>query len=105
MDVNKVKISLTNKDKYVNIPISMEWDFTGRDNAIESYEKEVVSQIVGTPKDFELSRFAHDKHANNDNTFIDYQFLFYSGNQLNVTGSTSSNWINSYLFKIGRAHV
>ena len=42
MDVNKVKISLTNKDKYVNIPISMEWDFTGRDNAIESYEKEVV---------------------------------------------------------------
>lgn len=101
MSVNKVKIQLPTNDKFVNIPIQMDWDFTGRDNAIEAYEDEVAKEIVGVANDFEVARFAHDKHPNNDNTFVDYQFYFYSGVQSSVTASTISNWINSYLFTNG----
>jgi hypothetical protein len=101
MSVNKIKIQLPENDKFVNIPIQMNWDFTGRDNAIEAYEGEVAKEIVGVANDFEVSRFAHDKHSNNLNTYIDYQFYFYSGVQSSVTASTSSNWINSYLYTNG----
>ena len=101
MSVNKIKIQLPENDKFVNIPIQMNWDFTGRDNAIEAYEEEVAKEIVGVANDFEVLRFAHDKHSNSLNTYVDYQFYFYSGVQSSVTASRSSNWINSYLYTNG----
>jgi len=101
MAVNKIKILNPTNDKYVNIPLNLEWDFTGRDNAIEEYEKSVVGDILGRPKDFELSRFSHNKHQKSDNTYILYDFYFYSGVSSNVTASTSTNWVNSYLYTNG----
>ena len=101
MAVNKIKILNPTNDQYVNIPLNLEWDFTGRDNAIEEYEKSVVSDVIGQPKDFELTRFTHKKHQKSDSTYILYDFYFYSGVSSNVTASTSSNWVNSYLYTNG----
>ena len=47
MSVNKIKILLSDTDKYVDIPVEMKWDFTGRDDSIEEYQKEMVKEIIG----------------------------------------------------------
>ena len=45
MSVNKVKILQNQLDTYLNIPINMDWDFSGRDQAIEEYEAEMINQV------------------------------------------------------------
>ena len=35
MSVNKIKILLPDTNKYVNVPVELNWDFTGRDDSIE----------------------------------------------------------------------
>jgi hypothetical protein len=54
----------------------MQWDFTGRDEAITEYETTILEQVIGTATDFEISRFAHNVFPNLDSA-IDYEFYFY----------------------------
>ena len=66
----------------------MKWNFTGVDDSIDEYQKQVVTEVICKPDDFEILRFAHKPYAPNNTTQINYEFNFYS------TGSTS--WVNSY---------
>jgi hypothetical protein len=88
MSVNNYKIIRNQKDANIKIPIEMNWEFDGADDAIDQIEDKLVEDIVGIPKDFEISRFTHKKHPNSDQTSITYNFDFFD--------TPSNLWINSY---------
>tara|TARA_R110000868_G_scaffold4895_2_gene30459 strand:- start:6073 stop:6882 length:810 start_codon:yes stop_codon:yes gene_type:complete len=96
MSVNKIKILLSETDKYVEVPVEMKWDFTGRDDSIEEYQKKMVKEILGIANDFETSRFSHNSFIN-EKTDINYEFYFYD-NALPITATTvtSANWDITY---------
>ncbi len=76
------KLPITNLS--IQLPVEIQWDFLDRSNAIEKFEREVVSTILGSPEDFEITRFAHDTfNPNSTQTDINYEFYFYN------TGTTN----------------
>jgi hypothetical protein len=81
----------------ITVPIEFKWDLFGRSDSIDFYEEEVREEIIGQPIDFEISRYAHKPYSNNGLTSINYKFYFYSGVTSQVSASTPSNWVNSYL--------
>lgn len=105
--MNNFRIKLPQNDQYINLPIEIKWDFIGRDDSIELYENEIIPEIIGVPKDFEIARFSHQKYYSGNTTNIpsqvvyqtklQYQFNFFSGNPINLQTSTSANWVSSYL--------
>lgn len=101
MSVNKFKIVPNGNQKYLNIPIEIKWDFTGKDDSVDEYEKTVLEEIIGTANDFEICRFTHQEYLDvnqRTKTNINYQFNFYD-NVLPITASTvtTTNWGNTYL--------
>ena len=94
---NKFLFTIPKGNKTIDLPIEIKWDFYGRDDSIELYEEEVLTDIIGVPKDFEILRFSHDSYTPNEKTAINYNFYFYSGVSTNVSASTSPDWVNSYL--------
>ena len=96
MSVNKIKVLLSETDKYVEVPVEMKWDFTGRDDSIEEYQKKMVKEIIGIANDFETLRFSHNSFIN-EKTDINYEFYFYD-NVLPITATTvtSANWGITY---------
>lgn len=95
MDVNKYQILQTGfVNKSLTIPIQLKSDFLGSDDLIDEYENEMIRQVIGEGRDFEVSRFAHaPETGNTNNTEVNYEFYFYSGSSL----SNINNWSNSYL--------
>ena len=58
--MNKVEILRKGfVDKNINIPIELTWEYIGVDAELDEYETKVVQQVIGTGRDFEVSRFAH----------------------------------------------
>ncbi len=95
MNANRIKIVKDDIDKFVNIPINMQWDFMGRDDSISEYEIDAIKQVTGAPIDFEISRFAHNIFSNSESA-INYDFNFYDYS-LPITANTVGNWSNTYL--------
>ena len=95
MDFTRIKIVKDDIDKFVNIPINMQWDFMGRDDSIQVYEAEAVREVIGSPQDFEIIRFAHNIFPNIDSE-INYVFNFYDYSQP-ITANTIGNWTVNYL--------
>ena len=95
MSVNKFVIRQDGFDnKQVNIPVELKWDYLGLDLAIEEYEKNIITEVIGVGRDFEISRFAHaPATGTTNNTEINYEFYFYSGGSLNDI----NNWRVNYL--------
>lgn len=94
MDVNKVTIVPDGTDKQINIPVRLTWDYLGLDMAIDEYESQIITEVVGVGRDFEVSRFAHaPATGTTDNTEINYEFYFYSGGSLD----NISSWNNDYM--------
>lgn len=82
----------------INIPLELKWDFYGRDESIDLFEEDVIREVVGVGEDFEVLRFSHKPYQySGDSTSLTYQFYFYSGDTNNVTGSTISDWRNSFI--------
>ncbi len=101
---NRFLFTPNNTGKTINLPIEIKWDFDGKDDSIELYEEEVIEGIVGTPKDFEVLRFAHDEYMGKNpirlETKITYEFHFYTGSPTFVSATTSNDivkWPSSYL--------
>lgn len=94
MDVNKFQIRQDSLvDKQINIPVELTWDYFGLDDAIDAYEEKVVKEVIGTGRDFEISRFGHAPASNTNATEINYEFYFYSGGSLNDI----NNWRINYM--------
>ena len=95
MDVNKVTIVPNGIDKQINIPVRLTWDYLGMDMAIDEYENQVVTEVVGLGRDFEVTRFAHEPATGTtDNTEINYEFYFYSGGSLNNITSWNIDYMS-----------
>lgn len=81
-------------DKYINIPVQINWDYLGIDDLLDRYESDVIREVVGDGRDFEVSRFAHAPlTGGTESTQINYEFYFYSGGSL----SNINNWNTNYL--------
>ena len=97
MNANKIKLLKTELDQFVNIPVNMQWDFTGRDDSISEYETDVLRRVIGLPVDFEIAKFNHNVFPNMDSA-IDYEFYFYNDLQP-ITANTIpiTAWDVTYL--------
>ncbi len=93
---NNYRFILSENNQSIDIPIEIKWDFNGHDNSIEIYENEVVEEIVGLPKDYEISRFAHDYYGPDNQSSLEYQFYFFNGTAVDIPTSVSTDWIMSY---------
>lgn len=95
MNFTRIKIVKDDIDKFVNVPINMQWDFMGRDDSIQEYEVKAIKEVIGGVQDFEIIRFAHNVFANDD-TGINYEFNFYDYS-LPITANTIGSWSVDYL--------
>lgn len=98
--VNNYRFTIPENDEYINIPLEIKWDFQGRDESIELYEEDVIEQIIGGPRDYEIIRFSHDFHTNNTKTDLNYEFNFFDNNPgtgSDILVATSTDWAPTYL--------
>lgn len=95
MDANKYTIRQNGFiDKEINIPVQLNWDYLGLDQAIEEYESKIITEVIGVGRDFEVSRFAHaPMTGGTESTEINYEFYFYSGGTI----SDINNWRINYI--------
>jgi len=95
MSVNKVTIVPDGGNKHLNIPVRLTWDYLGLDMAIDEYESQVITEVVGVGRDFEVSRFAHEPATGTtDNTEVNYEFYFYSGGSLDEITSWNIDYMS-----------
>lgn len=103
MSVNKYKILNNNNSKFLDIPLEIKWDFLGKDDSVEEYERSVLEQVIGSAKDFEIVRFSHNDYLDiqqRTKTNINYVFNFYDTiNPVTASTITTSNWSDTYLFE------
>lgn len=101
MSVNKYRIVPDNNEKYLNIPIEMKWDFTGKDDSLDEYQKTILEEVIGTANDFEVCRFTHEEYLDvnqRTKTNINYEFNFYNYSlPITATTVTTTNWDDTYL--------
>ena len=116
MDVNnKYRFTLPKgDDKYINLPVEIKWDFLGRTDAVDEYQKNAVERVTGVADDFEILRFAHASYGDDDSkTDVKYDFHFFSvllpdpdGNIIptvppnpssEVTNAVVTDWVTSYI--------
>jgi hypothetical protein len=97
--VNKFYFTTPTSNKTINVPIEIEWDFLNRTDSIELYEDEVLGEVIGLPKDFEVSRFSHDSYSPNEQTKIKYEFHFWNPNSTQPINTTTNvnDWVTSYI--------
>ena len=105
---NNYKIKLDSVNKNISIPIEIKWDYLDREDSIQEYQEVITKEVIGSPKDFEISRFAHDYYdgnsctGNTTCTSINYQFNFYLDTPILTTynafnAATSGSWLPSYI--------
>ena len=47
MSANKVTIVPNGIDKQINIPVRLTWDYLGLDMAIDEYDVDMITQVIG----------------------------------------------------------
>jgi hypothetical protein len=85
--VNNIRVLFNNQSKDLVIPIEQVWDFQGQDQAIETYEAQVIGRILNSQDNFEVNRFEH-KEYDGGRTSANYEFYLYN--------PTTDSWANSY---------
>jgi hypothetical protein len=97
MSVNKFTIERTQGvDKTINVPIELSWDYDGIDQSIDLYEEDIITQVIGVGRDFEVSRFTNEPYTSttfNNRTEVNYEFYFHSGTSV----TNINNWSINYL--------
>lgn len=96
---NNYRFILPKTDQAIDIPIEIKWDFHGRNDSIEIYEDEVIEEIVGSPKDYEIMRFGHNTYdlpPLTNISEINYKFFFFSLTEVDLPTAIASDWISSY---------
>jgi hypothetical protein len=94
MDANKYFIRQDNfTDKQLIVPIRLDWDYLGIEQSIDLYEQEVLTEVIGVGRDFEVDRFSNEPYSGSSKeTAINYQFYFYSGGSMDE----ETNWRIDY---------
>ena len=100
MTVNKYRFNIQPGDRYFNIPVEIKTDLLGRDDLIEKFEEETIEKVINPIEDFEVTRYAHKKNDNKEDTYINYQFNFFD-RSIDVESTNASNqnlWVSDYVF-------
>lgn len=96
---NKYKILLNQTNQNLSFPLEIKWDYTGYEDSITEYQTQIVNEVVGKPKDFEVFRFSHASSGETND--INYNFYFYNGGYnptyISFVNANSSAWSKSYL--------
>jgi hypothetical protein len=89
-----IKQDIVPNNKQINIPVKLTWDYLGMDMSVDEYETQVVTEVIGVGRDFEVSRFSHaPATGTTDNTQANYEFYFYSGGSMDDI----TNWRINYI--------
>lgn len=100
MLVNKFKFRPTNTDKFLDIPISLDFNHLGQDDDIDIFENKTKIDIVGTPPDYDVNRYGHSAYTDSTGylaTSINYQFYFYDSITNGPANFIPTAWSNSYI--------
>jgi hypothetical protein len=94
---NLLRFTLGQNEKFINIPIEINFDLTGREDAIDRFEKETIEKVINPINDFETSRYMHAPwDSNPSKTEIHYEFNFFDATQsINSLGSWNDDYINA----------
>jgi len=112
MDASKFYINVSVFEPAIDLPVEINWDTYGQEDAIRIFEKNAAIEVIGTATDFEVDRFSHDTYYGlfgsttsapplnvvtnyyGDCTDINYEFYFFSGWPTIFTNPL--DWSNSY---------
>lgn len=121
--MNNFRYAKSSDGKYFNIPIEITFDNLGRDDQINTFEEEVIKNIINEIKDYDVTKFSHKEYQHLSVTFTqiqtpggpflgpitlniptftssietstNYEFYFYK-DLTGVTASTNTDWIVDY---------
>lgn len=85
--MNNVRVLFNNLAKDFVLPVEQVWDFQGQDQAIDTYEAQVIGRIINSQDNFEVNRFDHLSY-DGGRTSANYEFYLYD--------SVTQSWSNSY---------
>jgi len=95
---NNYRFKLGLKEEFINIPIKIDFDNLGRQEAVEEFERQTIEKVINPINDFETTRFAHAPwDTNQDKTEINYQFNFFDPTG-SVLTATQSSWLDDYQY-------
>ena len=96
--MNKIKILKTDTNSKIQIPIFENWDYSNREDSINTYSEDVLRELAGSGFDYEIARFSRKPTyipaTGVNNTQIKHVFKFYNPD----TNSWSENYINPNYF-------
>lgn len=77
--MSNYRFSFNADDKSINIPIQINFDMEGRDDAIDILQNQIKEEVLNPISDFELTRFSHATwDVDTTKTEINYKFNFYN---------------------------
>ena len=96
MNNNYFRFNITSNDRYLNIPVEINFDNTGREDGIKDFERDVLKDLINGIDDFETTKFANAPYQNSPNdTDLNYQFNFFDTTN-NINTATSTAWLDTY---------
>ena len=98
--MNKFRLTVSDADRFINIPLNIDFDNVGRDDLIDEFEEEVIEKVINPVEDFETTRFSNKIWLNlngEQKTSLTEEFYFFD--RLYNIASTSvniNNWVADY---------
>ena len=97
MNNNYFRYTISPNDTFINIPVEIKFDNTGREDGLVEFQNDVLKDIINGINDFETTRFANSEYTTSPTTTeINYQFSFFDPNS-NIQTATQSSWSDNYL--------
>jgi len=109
--VNKFRLTISDTDRFINIPLNIDFDNVGRDDLIDEFENEVVEKVINPVEDFETTRFSNKvwfepqsigftesiNLFGQQKTSLTEEFYFFDRSD-NISAATVSinNWVADY---------
>ena len=91
--MNKIKIVKSDADNKIQVSLGETWDFSNREDLINSYSEGVMYELIGSGIDYEIARFAkaptYISATNSNRTLIRHEFNFYNPD--------TATWSNTYI--------
>lgn len=101
--MNKFRFTVKDNDTQFNLPFQVKFENVGREDLLQTYEDDVIKEIINPIEDFETTRYSHKVWYDNNNvarTRATYSFSFFNRSKevKNVLNSESNLWVNDYNF-------
>jgi hypothetical protein len=93
---NYFRYTTSPNDRYLNIPVNINFDNLGREDGITEFENDVLKDLINGIDDFETTKFANSPYPTlPNNTDINYIFSFFNPTNTILT-APSTAWSDNY---------